>query len=134
LKQVIEFDSLAKEQYISLTTYRKSGEAVATPVWFALEGNKIYVLTLINAGKLKRLKNNPKVTLIPCNAAGKVHGKSMTGEAKVHEAESEMGQYANKSLTKKYGFLKRVYDVFHQLTGSKRKYLEITLAWSKVES
>jgi hypothetical protein len=57
-----------------------------------------------------------------------VHGKSMTGEAKVHEAESEMGQYANKTLTKKYGFLKRVYDVFHQLAGSKRKYLEISLS------
>jgi hypothetical protein len=35
---------------------------------------------------------------------------------------------ANQSLTKKYGFLKRVYDVFHQVTGSKRKYLEISLS------
>ena len=50
-----DFNALAKEEYISLTTYRKTGAAVSSPVWFALEGNKIYVLSLIHAGKLKRL-------------------------------------------------------------------------------
>jgi PPOX class probable F420-dependent enzyme len=121
------YSELEKEEYISLTTYRKTGVAVSSPVWFALEDNKIYVLSLIRAGKLKRLKNNPNVLITPCDYAGKTHGESIKGTAIVHEAESDMGKYANKTLSRKYGFLKRVYDLFHRVTGAKRKYLEIQL-------
>jgi PPOX class probable F420-dependent enzyme len=124
----MSYSELEKEEYISLTTYRKTGLAVSSPVWFALEGDKIYVLSLIHAGKLKRLKNNPNVLITPCDIGGKTHGESFKGTAIVHEAESEMGKYANKTLSRKYGFLKRVYDFFHQVTGAKRKYLEISLS------
>ena len=49
------FPDLRKEQCIALTTFRKTGQAVTTPVWFAISGGTIYVETHADAGKLKRL-------------------------------------------------------------------------------
>ena len=121
------FATLENEQYIRLTTFRKNGEAVSTPVWFALEGDKVYVLSLINAGKHKRLKNTSRVELAASDYAGKEHGERFKGEAILHDAESEMGKYATKALSKKYGFQKWVFDLFQTLMRQKRVYIEISL-------
>jgi uncharacterized protein len=122
------YEALKNEQFISLTTFRKTGAGVSTPVWFTLEGDTVYVLTLINAGKLKRLQNNPQVEITASDYAGKTHGVTYQGTAITHEADSAKGQYANKALTQKFGFQKRIFDLFHIITGSKRKYLEIQLS------
>lgn len=123
----MSYAALQQEQYISLKTFRKNGEGLATPVWFALEGDKLYVLTLENSGKHKRLKNNPQVELMPCDARGTTHGTTYKGQAKIHAADSEGGKYANNALSKKYGFVKRFFDLFQNLRGSKRVYFEIQL-------
>jgi PPOX class probable F420-dependent enzyme len=113
---------------MSLATYRKNGASVATPVWFAQEGEKLFVLTIENSGKHKRLRNNPRVDLTPCTASGKTHGTSLQGMAQIHAAESEGGKQANAALTQKYGLFKRLFDLFHNLRGTKRVYLEIKAA------
>jgi PPOX class probable F420-dependent enzyme len=53
-------------KYISLTTFRKNGVKVATPVWFGEDGDKLYVMTLSKMGKTKRIRNNPRVTVATC--------------------------------------------------------------------
>ena len=50
------------QKYISLTTFRKTGVGVATPVWFGEEDGKLYVMTRSDMGKTKRIRNNPQVT------------------------------------------------------------------------
>ena len=60
------FPDLGKEQYIALTTFRKTGQAVTTPVIFAQSPGTIYVGTRADAGKLKRLRHTARVTLAPC--------------------------------------------------------------------
>ena len=59
------FSSLSGAQYMSLRTFRKSGVAVTTPVWFAETGGKLYFLTANDAGKVKRIRNNQQVTVAP---------------------------------------------------------------------
>jgi len=49
------------QKYISLTTFRKNGTPVATPVWFGEDGDKLYVMTRSDLGKAKRIRNNPQV-------------------------------------------------------------------------
>ena len=67
------------QKYISLTTFRKTGEKVATPVWFGEDGDKLYVMTRSDMGKTKRIRNNPQVTVAPCTVRGKVTGAEFRG-------------------------------------------------------
>ena len=60
-----KLNQFAGEKYINLETFRKSGAAVATPVWFAEDLGVFYVYSLANAGKVKRIRNNPRVRLMP---------------------------------------------------------------------
>jgi hypothetical protein len=62
------------QKYISLTTVRKNGQKVATPVWFGEDGDKLYVMTISKMGKVKRIRNNPLVEVAPCTMRGKLTG------------------------------------------------------------
>ena len=66
------FLALGDENFVSLTTFRKSGVGVSTPVWIAREGDALIVTTPSRSGKVKRLRNNPRVTLSPSSRMGKV--------------------------------------------------------------
>jgi PPOX class probable F420-dependent enzyme len=73
------FDTLQGYKFIALSTYRKSGEAVVTPVWFTRQDGKLYVWTGGSSGKVKRLRNNPRVSLAPSDAGGRPLGEAMSG-------------------------------------------------------
>ena len=64
--------ALGEERFVSLTTYRKTGEAVSTPVWIARNGDALVVTTPEASGKVKRLRNSPRVVLRPCDQMGRV--------------------------------------------------------------
>ena len=63
---------LADARFVSLTTFRRSGEAVSTPVWVGRDGASLVVLTPADSGKVKRLRNDPRVELRPCGRFGQV--------------------------------------------------------------
>ena len=65
---------LENEKYINLETYRKNGKTVHTTVWFVLSDNLIHVITGEKTGKVKRLKNNPKVRFEKCGFKGELKG------------------------------------------------------------
>jgi uncharacterized protein len=102
------FPDLGREQCIALTTFRKTGQAVTTPVWFAERLETIYVETHADAGKLKRLRHTARVTLAPCTYSGKVTGSVSEGNARIL-TESEESTAASVALTKKYGFMRSLY-------------------------
>lgn len=88
------------QNYISLTTFRKSGAGVATPVWFGEEDGKVYVMTISKMGKVKRIRNNPKVLVAPCTIRGKVTGEQFAATARL--LPSEDFALARKTITRKY--------------------------------
>jgi uncharacterized protein len=93
-----DFSHLRREKYIDLVTYRKSGVPVHTPVWFAEEAGKLYVMTRSDSGKAKRLRNNPHVEVAPSTIRGKVTGPAVAGVAAVfHDPE-----HARRLIRKKY--------------------------------
>ena len=63
---------LADVSFVSLTTFRKTGVPVSTPVWIARDGDDLLVTTPAGAGKLERLRNNPLVELRECSRMGNV--------------------------------------------------------------
>lgn len=112
----VTFPNLGKEHYIALTTFRKTGQAVTTPVWFAISLGTIYVETHADAGKLKRLRHTARVTLAPCTYSGKVTGSVSEGNARML-TEPEESTAASAALAKKYG---RMRSLFHFVRNARR--------------
>ena len=80
---------LADVSFVSLTTFRKTGVPVSTPVWIARDGDDLLVTTPVGAGKLKRLRNNPLVELRECSRLGKIaDGVPVVTAAASEEAET----------------------------------------------
>jgi hypothetical protein len=107
------------QKYVCLTTFRKSGVAVVTPVWFAERGDKIYVKTRIESGKSKRIRNNPSVRVAPCTIRGKIIGPEFSGTARI--LPREQSGSAKEAINRKY-FLARL-----SLWNIKNEYLEIEI-------
>ena len=88
------------QKYISLTTLRKSGVAVPTPIWFGEEGGRLYVMTRSDSGKYKRIRNNPRVRIAPCTMRGKITGPEFDAEARILPPED--WPRARKTIETKY--------------------------------
>jgi PPOX class probable F420-dependent enzyme len=95
---------LRGQKYISLATFRKSGAAVRTPVWFAEGNDRLYLFTNPKSGKVKRIRNNPQVRLAPCTMRGRITGPEFTGTA--HIIASADADSARALLKKKYWLMR----------------------------
>src|SRR2546426_7863017 len=106
-----------REKHISLETYRKTGAAVRTPVWFIEENGELFVRTDSSTGKIKRIRNNPRVRIAPCNARGTIKGTWVDGEARMIESESS--EHVFSLLRKKYGIIYRIIRLVQRFSRSK---------------
>jgi uncharacterized protein len=71
------------QRYVSLATFRKNGAAVYTPIWFAEDNSKLYLMTSSKTGKYKRIRNNPQVKIAPCTIRGKITGPEFPATARI---------------------------------------------------
>jgi uncharacterized protein len=122
------FLDLGREQCIALTTFRKTGQAVTTPVMFAERLGTIYVGTRADAGKLKRLRHTARVTLAPCTYSGKVTGAVIAGKARMLTETLEWTA-ASTALAKKYGFMlpltRNAWRLLHRKAKADEVYIAI---------
>ena len=118
-----KLDQFANQKYLNLESYRKAGAAVATPVWFAQDGNEIYVYSLAEAGKVKRIRNNPRVRVMPCDYRGGPKGEWVEATARIIDgAEAAKAQ---RLLDKKYGLMKKIGNVFSTIMKRSRAAIVI---------
>ncbi len=80
--------TLPDSRYVSLTTYRRSGVAVPTPVWAAPDGGDLVVWTRADSGKVKRLRHTSRVTVAPCDVRGNLQGEAVEAQARLLPPES----------------------------------------------
>jgi PPOX class probable F420-dependent enzyme len=125
----------ASAKYLNLETFRKSGIGVCTPVWFApapAESGAVsapevfYVYSEADAGKVKRIRNNLKVRVAPCDMRGNLRGAWVDGRARICAGEETAR--AQQLLRRKYGWLKVVGDFFSRLIGHQQVVIAIELA------
>ena len=108
--------ALEHQDYISLVTFRRTGESVQTPVWFAERAGKVYVFTAAGSWKVRRLRNNPRIRVAPCNVRGRIRGAWMEGHARrIEDHVIERGAY--EALLAKYGWQMRLLNFFSCLGG-----------------
>jgi uncharacterized protein len=120
-------DALRDERYISLETFKKNGEGVRTPVWFAVDGDRLVVFTDGTSYKGKRIRRNPRARVAACDVRGNLRGPFHDAHAEILEPGPAEDQ-AYRLLTRRYGWQKRLLDVFSYLGGrmSRRKVIALT--------
>ena len=107
------------QHYISLATFRKTGVAVYTPIWFAEDNGKLYFMTSSKLWKYKRLRNNPRVKFAPCTIRGKITGPEFSGTARILPPEefAKVRQFINaKYWLARVPLLWRNTDVYVEIT------------------
>jgi len=118
------FVALTGEEYALLVTFRRSGEPVPTPVWFGMRAGRVYVESLADAGKVKRLTNDARVRVAPCTFRGKPKGPFADGVGRILSGAEE--QSAEAALDQHYGLRRRLYVSFGRRLGVRSVYLELT--------
>ena len=90
--------SIADERFVSLTTFRKSGEGVSTPVWIARDGDALIVTTPDGTGKVKRLRNDDRIELRPSDRMGKVADDAPTVSAHAQIVDTDEARTSQERI------------------------------------
>lgn len=120
LPMVSGFGALANQQFMSLTTFRKDGRAVPTPVWFAEVDGRLYVTTTQSTGKIKRIRNNGRVTVAPCTQSGKVTGPAAEAIAQELIDPADAAR-AETALRQKYKLMRVLFNGLRHLFAALRR-------------
>ena len=109
---------LGEEKYLLLTTFKRDGTAVATPVWVvALDDGAVGFWTSSGSGKAKRLTHTGRVTVQPCDVRGKVVPGSAPRDAMAEVVTGERYDQIRDRITAKYGFMTKVTKVLGSIGG-----------------
>ena len=119
-------DTLGSAKYISLTTFRKDGTAVATPVWLARDGDALIVITDPDSGKAKRLRNNPAVLVSPCDMRGRVKPGAIGVKGTVTFQDPEQTKLTIATISKRYGWMGRIITRMNERRARKAGKPELT--------
>lgn len=124
--------ALADEDFVSLTTFKRNGDGVPAPVWLVGEGDRLLVWTPADSWKVKRLRRDPRVTLVPCSRRGKVADGALPVEGTAEVVDDPAVVTATEAALKaKHGFEFRVVTLIERIVarGAKpRVVIRIALA------
>ncbi|MBT4519226.1 MAG: PPOX class F420-dependent oxidoreductase [Halieaceae bacterium] len=123
-----DLEFLEGGNYISFATRKKSGDYVATPVWFAPHEGSYYLFSAGGAGKIKRLRNFAQSRIAACTVRGVVIGDWVETESHVLDQQKDIDT-ALQALHHKYGWQMMIADISSRLTGkmARRAYIRVDL-------
>ncbi|MER5636242.1 PPOX class F420-dependent oxidoreductase [Kitasatospora sp. NPDC002227] len=98
--------SLGAGEYLLVTTFRKDGTAVPTPVWVVPDGDALGIWTVADSWKVKRIRNRPDVLVGPCDVRGRPTGESVPATAEICGPETRAAY--RRLLQRKYGLIGRL--------------------------
>ena len=122
----VNLTTFQNQKHISITTFRKNGEGVSTPVWFVEENKKVYICTGPSTFKSRRIRNNPNVKIAPSTSSGKAIGEYIDGTAQFLPIDKI--EPINRFFREKYRTFRLWNGMFNirKKEGEKHIYLEIT--------
>ncbi|EHN09548.1 hypothetical protein PAI11_36280 [Patulibacter medicamentivorans] len=104
-----DFAALEGHKHVLLVTYKRDGGAVPTPVWFARDGERLYVWTEVEAFKAKRVRRDPRALLAPCSPIGAPLGPPIAARGRVLEAAAER-DHAAQVIRRRWGIGRRLFE------------------------
>ena len=118
-----QFDN---QNYLNLETTRKNGHTVKTPVWFVKDGDTLLVWTEADSGKVKRIRRNGKVRVVPSTAYGETLGKWVNGTA-IADSSPDAIKYVTNKFKQKYGMMFKAFSMLGRARGGKHTTIRIRL-------
>lgn len=113
--------ALSEEKYMLLTTFRRDGTPVKTPVWVvALDGGSVGFWTSSGSGKAKRLAHNERVTVQACDARGRLRPGSEALEATARVVRGAELETIRQRVVAKYGFTTKITKALQGVIGTLR--------------
>src|SRR5262249_47561257 len=109
------FTDIAKSRYVLLTTFTKDGRPKPTPIWLAPNDGRLLAVTDTDSWKVKRIRNNPQVSLAACNLRGKPTSEPVPAVAGVLDASDTA--VAQRAISRRYGIIGRLFDLYNRLRG-----------------
>ena len=109
-----DLDALFTGRYLSVTSFKRDGTGVATPLWFVSDGRRLFALTDLHSGKVRRIRRNPRVLVASCRADGKLRGEPVPARAEVLTATAELDR-VQKLLMERYKISYRLVMLLYRL-------------------
>jgi PPOX class probable F420-dependent enzyme len=114
--------SLSEHRFVSLTTFKRSGEGVSTPMWIGRDGVDLFGWTPADSWKVKRVRNDPRVLLAPSGRTGKVRDGvvPVEGTAQVITDPATVDRLQGE-IRRKYGLEYRIVTLVEMIAARGRK-------------
>jgi PPOX class probable F420-dependent enzyme len=109
-----DLEALFPGRYLSVTSFKRDGSGVATPVWFVSDGRRLFALTDLHSAKVRRIRRNPRVLVAPCGPSGKLRGEPIPAHVEVLTATADL-ERVQKLLMQRYKVSYRVVMLFYRL-------------------
>jgi len=106
----------ANQRYVNLESFRKNGQGIRTPLWFVEAQGVLYMRTPAQSAKVKRIRNNPHVRIVPSDVRGNPIGEWIEGKAQLIATDD--AEWVNQLVKRKYGLFKRLIDIRSRLKGT----------------
>lgn len=116
-----------KQPYLNLETYRKNGTPMLTPVWFVQDGDSLYVRTIANSGKVKRMRNNASVRVMACGQQGEPLGEWVAAQAR-EITDGMTYEKIGNLIYAKYGEMAKTFEARTLASGQKYTVIKIVVA------
>jgi PPOX class probable F420-dependent enzyme len=110
----MEISELGNAKYIALETFRKNGEGVITPVWVTMEGDKLYVWTMGDSWKVKRIRKNSRVRLAVSDVRGNPKSEWIEATATVLDSPEDEARQRQR-LASKYRIMYRLFALMYKI-------------------
>ena len=123
-------DARFRGKYLSLTSFKRDGTGVATPVWFVVDGERLLVKTGRESFKVRRIRRNPAVTIAPCSASGRLRGEPVPAQAQILSPAAP--DHVGRLIARKYRvdrvLILPIYRALQRLRGARAETAEVVLA------
>ena len=101
-------------RYLSVTSFKRDGTGVATPVWFVSDGRRLFALTDLHSAKVRRIRRDPRVLVASCRADGKLRREPVPARAEVLTATSDL-ERVHDLLIERYKLSYRLVMLVYRL-------------------
>ncbi|MEU9888469.1 PPOX class F420-dependent oxidoreductase [Sphaerisporangium sp. NPDC051011] len=119
-------EQIGQGRNVSLTTFRRDGRSVATPVWFVVDGGELLVLTRPDSGKVKRIRNGGRVLVAPCDGRGRIAEGAPSAEATARILDEAGTVHVHDLMARRY-FPVRLADLLDTLRRRRRPLIGIAV-------
>jgi PPOX class probable F420-dependent enzyme len=111
---VADLEAVFPGRYLSVTSFKRNGAGVATPVWFVSDGRQLFAFTDLHSPKVRRIRHNPHVLVASCRVNGKQRSEPVLARAQVLTADTDL-ERVRTLLLDRYKISYRVVMLFYRL-------------------